>query len=95
MPELKRREEATRKRKRDDAENDNINPSEIPRPAPVSPEETRQSRLDAALWAAKHDWDQFGNPIDAPAEPSQYVAEVQGDPETGKTFLWPKIEAEK
>jgi hypothetical protein len=91
--EQKRREEAKRKqkRKRDDAD-DIIDPSEIPRPAPVSHEEARNNRLQAALWASKHDWDEFGNPVDAPStEPQEYVAEVQGDPEKGKTFLWPKI----
>jgi hypothetical protein len=33
--------------------------------------------------------DDFGNPVDA--GPKEHVAEVQGDPEKGKTFLWPKI----
>ncbi|KAA8904550.1 hypothetical protein FN846DRAFT_919704 [Sphaerosporella brunnea] len=66
-PEQQRREEAKRKqkRKRDDAD-DIIDPSEIPRPAPPSREEARKNRLQAAaLWASKHDWDEFGNPVDA------------------------------
>jgi len=91
--ERKRREEELaakkRKRKRDDAE---IDPSEIPQPPPASREDARKNRLEAALWAAKHDWDEFGNPVDAPDEPREFVAEVQGDIESGKTFLWPKIE---
>ncbi|KAI5846936.1 hypothetical protein BZA05DRAFT_405911 [Tricharina praecox] len=78
-----------RKRKRDDAD---VDPSEIPQPARVSREDVRKNRLEAALWAAKHDWDVFGNPVDAPTEPGEFVAEVQGDAESGKTFLWPKIE---
>ena len=61
------------------------------KPVPVSHEAARKNRLEAALWAAKHDWDEFGNPIDAVIEPRQYVAEVQGTAETGKTFLWPKV----
>lgn len=90
----KRREEAKRKRKRNDADDEAIDPSEIPRPAPVSPEDARQNRLQAALWASKHDWDEFGNPVDA-SVPQEYVAEVQGNAETGKTFLWPKIVRDK
>jgi hypothetical protein len=33
--------------------------------------------------------DDLGNPVDAGSK--EHVAEVQGDPEKGKTFLWPKI----
>lgn len=61
------------------------------KPVPVSSEAARKNRLEAALWASKHDWDEFGNPIDAVTEPRQYVAEVQGTAESGKTFLWPKV----
>lgn len=88
--EQKRRTKASRKRRRNEAE-EIVDASEIPQPAAVPPEEARKNRLEAALWAAKHNWDEFGNPVDAPTEPREYVAEVQGNAESEKTFLWPKI----
>ncbi|KAF8544285.1 hypothetical protein BDD12DRAFT_873193 [Trichophaea hybrida] len=87
----KRRADANRKRRRNEVD-ETVDASEIPQPVAVSPEEARKNRLEAALWAAKHDWDEFGNPVDAPTEPREYLAEVQGNAESGKTFLWPKIE---
>jgi len=76
------------------SDDDDVPPHPPPGVAVVAPEATRRNRLEAALWAAKHDWDQFGNAVDAPASPREYVAEVQGDTDTGKTFLWPKIEVD-
>jgi hypothetical protein len=59
----------------------------------VSREDARKNRLKAALWASKHDWDEFGNPVDAfTARPKEFIAEIQGNTSLGKTFFWPKLE---
>jgi hypothetical protein len=56
------------------------------------------------LWASKHTWDEFGNPVEVADKPKEFVAEVQvskkgrkdgngeGEGEAeGKTFFWPKV----
>jgi hypothetical protein len=91
--EKRRREEAARKRGRESAAAEEVNLSNTPRPV-VSPEDARKNRLEAALWASKHDWDEYGNPVESSdAKQQQYIAEVQGSVERGKTFLWPKIDS--
>ena len=94
--EKKRHEEAALKKGREStaaAEEEGVDLSNTPRPV-VSPEDARKNRLEAALWASKHDWDEYGNPVEASdAKQQQYIAEVQGGVERGKTFLWPKIDS--
>jgi len=89
----RRHEEAARKKGRESAAAEEVDLSNTPRPI-VSPEDARKNRLEAALWASKHDWDEYGNPVEASdAKQQQYIAEVQGGVERGKTFLWPKIDS--
>ncbi|KAI5815427.1 hypothetical protein BZA77DRAFT_75417 [Pyronema omphalodes] len=80
-----------------------IPPSPETAPAPVSRAEAHQNRLNAALWASKHTWDEFGNPVEVADKPTEFIAEVQvikkikkdGNTEEmeteGKTFFWPKV----